>query len=128
MAKHVNQPLTKATRKVTIRDFVIFQIKLLIDGAKDGLVFFLSIGAIVLDILAGKGSRPRLFYSVLRMSERLDLWINLHGAAERLEETDDGLFGVSKAGSDSYLGKIEQIMRGGDEPRRRRVKGPDTDN
>jgi hypothetical protein len=119
--------MTTATRNVTIRDFVIFQLKLLIDGAKDGLVFFLSIGAIVLDILAGKGKRPRLFYSVLRMSERLDLWINLHGAAERLDETDDGLFGVSKAGSDSLLGKLEQVVRGGDTPRRRRMKGPDPD-
>jgi hypothetical protein len=117
--------MTTATRNVTIRDFVIFQIKLLLDGAKDGAVFFLSIAAIVLDILAGKGKRPRLFYSVLRLSERLDLWLNLHGAVERLEDTDDGLFGASQAGSDSLLGKLEQIVRGGDEPRRRRVQGTD---
>ena len=117
--------MTTASRNVTIRDFLIFQLKLLIDGGKDGVVFVLSFGAIALDILAGKGRRPRLFYSLLRMSERFDQWINLHGAAERLDETDDGLFGVSEAGSDSLLGQLEQMVRGGDEPRRRRVKKPD---
>jgi hypothetical protein len=117
--------MTTATRSVTIRDFVIFQLKLVLDGFKDGAVFFVSIGAIVLDVLSGKGKRPRLFYSVLRMSERFDLWINLHGAVEHLDESDDGLFGASKAGSDTLLGQIEQVVRGGDEPRRRRVKGSD---
>lgn len=121
--------MTVATRGVTIRDFAIFQIKLAIDGFKDVGVIGLSIVAIVLDILSGKGRRPRLFYSVLKLSERFDQWLNLHGAAERLDDPDneDGLFGGSEAGSDSLLGKIEQAVRGGDEPRSRRsrrVEGP----
>lgn len=108
-----------ATRGVTLRDFLIFQLKLVVDGLKDLVVFHLSIGAIVLDIISGRGRRPRLFYSVLRMSEKFDLWINLHGVVERLEseESEDGLFGASEAGSDSLLGQIEQMVRGGDVPR-----------
>lgn len=119
--------MTTATRNVTIRDFLIFQLKLVIDGAKDLAVFHLSIVAVILDVLSGKGRRPRLFYSVLRLSERLDLWLNLHGAVEHLDETDDGLFGASKAGSDSLLGKLEQMVRGGDEPRSRRRTLPDAE-
>lgn len=111
--------MTEATRDVTVRDFMIFQLKLLMDGLKDLVLFNLSIGAVVLDILSGKGRRPRLFYSVLRASERFDLWLNLNGAVERLDETDDGLFGASAAGSDTMLGKLEQMVRGGDEPRGR---------
>jgi hypothetical protein len=114
--------MTTATRSVTIRDFLIFQVKLLLDGAKDWVVVPLSIAAVLLDLLAGKGRRPRLFYSVVRLSERFDLWINLHGVMERVDETDDGLFGASEAGSDSLIGKIEQLVRGGDEPRSRRGK------
>jgi hypothetical protein len=30
--------------------------------------------------------------------------------------TEDGLFGASRAGSDSLVGKIEQLVRGGDVP------------
>lgn len=115
--------MTTATRSVTIRDFVIFQIKLFLDGLKDWVVIPLSIAAVILDILAGKGSRPRLFYSVVRLSERFDHWINLHGVVEQMDEAGDGFFGASKAGSDSLIGQIEQLVRGGDEPRRRKPGG-----
>ena len=112
-----------ATRSVTLRDYVIFQIKLWLDGMKDLTVIVLSTGALVLDFIAGQGRRPRLFYSVVRASERFDRWINLYAAVERMEagETDDGLFGASTAGEDTLLGQIEQLARGGDKPRR--VKG-----
>lgn len=113
-----------ADRSVTLRDFLIFQLKLVLDGGKDTVVFFVSIVAMVLDFISGRGRRPRLFYSVMRMSERFDLWLNLHGMVERIEkgegESEDGLFGVSEAGADSLIGQIEQLVRGGDTPRRRR--------
>lgn len=114
------KPMIEATRSVTFRDFLIFQLKLLLDGAKDFILFQVAIAAMVLDFISGRGKRPRLFYSVLRHSERFDLWLNLNGALEKLEEGDvgdDGLFGASVAGSDTLLGKIEQLVRGGDEPR-----------
>ena len=105
-----------AERNVTIRDFVIFQVKLVLDGTKDGVLIVASIGAILLDILSGKGKRPRLFYSVMRLSERFDLWINLNGAMEKLErgETEDGLLGTTEAGSDSLLGRIQELVQRGD--------------
>lgn len=109
----------EASRSVVIRDFAIFQVKLLLDAAKDGVLAALSVVALVVDLLSGGGRRPRLFYSVLAMSERFDLWLNLSGAVSRLENEqlgDDGLFGASDAGSDSLLGKIEELVRGVDEP------------
>jgi hypothetical protein len=112
--------MTTTTRKVTIRDFFIFQLKLVLDGLKDVAVFHLSIVAVIIDVLSGGGNRPRLFYSLMRVSERADLWLNVYGAAEHADATDDGLFGASKAGSDTMLGQLEQITRGGDTPRRRR--------
>ena len=42
--------------------------------------------------------------------------MNLFGAAEQAEATADGLFGASRAGSDSLLGKLEAIVLGHDEP------------
>jgi hypothetical protein len=88
------------SRRVTLGDFLIFQLKLALDGLKDMIVFGLSIGAIVLDFIAGRGQRPRLFYSVVLVSERFDAWLNLHGVAHRLEvsDSDDGFFGVSEGG------------------------------
>jgi len=120
--------MLQAKRSVMFRDLIIFLVKLAIDGLKDLALMNLAIGAAVIDVLAGGGKRPRLFYSVLRLSERFDLWLNLNGAMEKMESGeagDDGLFGASTAGSDSLLGQIEQLVRGGDVPRGGR---PETDD
>lgn len=122
------RPRIQARRGVVVRDFAIFQVKLLIDGVKDIVLSALSVLALILDLLSGGGRKPRLFYSVLAMSERFDLWLNLSGAVTRLEEDeldDDGLFGASEAGSDSLLGKVEEMVRGGDRPRKGGGKPPD---
>lgn len=65
--------------KITaVRDFVVFQIKLAVDGVKDLLVFNLSIVAILADLLLG-GRRPgRCFYGVVRASRNFDAWLRLH--------------------------------------------------
>jgi len=119
MSRMKRRPMTVTSRKVTMRDFVIFQLKLALDGLKDFVVFNVSIVAIVLDFISGRGQRPRLFYSVVRGSERFDKWLNLHGVMERLDEgdTSDGFFGASEAGADTLIGQIEKLVRGGDEPR-----------
>lgn len=121
-----DDPMVATSRGVTARDFLIFQLKLGLDGLKDVVVFNVSIVAVVLDLISGRGRRRRLFYSVVRWSERFDHWLNLHGVAERLESEggDDGFFGASESGSDSLLGKLEEWTRGGDEPRSRRPRDP----
>lgn len=105
------------TLRVTTRDFLIFQAKLLLDGAKDFVLLNLSIVAYLLDVASGRSRRRRLFYRVMEWGERVDLWLNLHGAADDATRTGDGLFGASRAGSPTLLGSVEQWMRGGDEPR-----------
>jgi len=119
------KPMTVTSRGVTMRDFLIFQLKLALDGFMFLLFYNVWILGVVIALLAGRGLRPRLFYSVVRASERFDAWLNLHGVMERLDQGDgaDGLFGASTAGSDSLVGKIEQLVRGGDEPRSRRPPG-----
>lgn len=119
--------MLQAKRSVMLRDLVIFLVKLAIDGLKDLALMNLALGAALIDLVSGGGSRPRLFYSVLRLSERFDLWLNLNGAVEKMESGEageDGLFGGSTAGSDSLLGKIEEMVRGGDTPRGDRVRHP----
>lgn len=106
--------------KVSIRDFLIFQAKLLIDGGKDWVVFLISFVAFGADLAFGRHGKRRYFPRLMRVSERFDLWLNLHSAVERMDDTDDGLFGASEAGSDTLLGQIEQVVRGGDEPRSKR--------
>ena len=101
--------------KVSIRDFAIFQLRLLIDGLKDGAVFAMSFVAFGIDLLFRRHGRRRFFYKMMRVSEKFDLWLNLHGATQGADENPDGLFGTSAVGSDTLLGRVEQVVRGGDE-------------
>jgi hypothetical protein len=109
----------QASRPVLIRDFLIFQLKLYLDGFLDISLAILSVVALIIDLFFG-GKRKRLFYKVMKMGERADLWLNLHGALARGGESQDGLFGASKAGSKTMLGQLEQAVRGGDETRKQR--------
>lgn len=104
-----------AKRSIVVRDFIIFAIKLAIDGLKDVALLQIAAIAVLADLLQGEG-KPRLFYRVVQLSEKFDLWLNLNGAVDELErgETEDGLFGASRAGSDSLLGKLEGYVRGMD--------------
>lgn len=76
---HIGNPsLPVVTRSVAFRDFVVFQVKLALDGVKDALLMSLSVIAIVIDLVAGGGRRPRRFYAVIRLCSRFDRWLRLH--------------------------------------------------
>ena len=101
------------SRGVTFRDFGIFQLKLAMDGGKDFVAFWLSIVAITLDFIQGRGKKPRLFYSVVRGSERFDKWLNLHSVVQRMDDEDaeDGLFDGVEGSEDTLMTEIEQLVR-----------------
>jgi hypothetical protein len=107
-----------AARKGTlVRDLLIFQLKLVLDGVKGVALFQISLFAAIFDLVFGRPGRPLVFYNVLRLSEKLDLWLNLYGASKNAEENGDGLFGTSRAGDDTMLGKLEELMRNETEDR-----------
>ena len=83
---------------------------LALDGFKDLVAFNLSIGAILLDFLSGRGQRPRLFYSVVRASERFDRWLNLHGAVRRNEGDGVPDPSVTEVDDDSIVTEIERLI------------------
>jgi hypothetical protein len=98
---------TTPTRGALIRDVMIFNLKLLLDGLKGVVVFQAALAAAVLDLLF---PRARLFYRVLYWAEHFDLWLNLNGAGMHAGESPNGLFGF-KATSDSLLGQLEALVR-----------------
>ena len=106
------EPIVGRGHRVLLRDFLIFQLKLVLDGLKDLVLLQISVVAVVFDLIFGRRGRPLLFYNLLRLSERFDLWLNLYAPAEDAERTDDGLFGASEAGDSSLIGKLEEIVKG----------------
>jgi hypothetical protein len=104
---------------VLLRDLVIFQVKLVLDGVKDIVLAPVSIAAAVVDVLFPGRRLGHRFYAVMAMGERYDRWLNLFAAAHTADARTDGLFGASRAGSDTLLGRLEEMKLGHEEPRTR---------
>ena len=80
------------SKSVIVRDLLLFQMKLWLDGLKDVVLSPLSIGAALLDMVRGTGRRS-LFYRVLQLGERFDRWLNLYHASQRAPHRSSGLVG-----------------------------------
>lgn len=97
-------PPAEPDRSTIIRDALVLQGKLVIDGIRDALLIPISFIAALISILQPGDERGRLFYEVVNMGKRSERWINLFGAADRLRVDAD----ATEAGSlDEYLAQVE---------------------
>ena len=104
--------MTVTSRNATVRDFAIFQVKLALDGMKDLVAFNLSIVALILDFISGRGRRPRLFYSVVRGSRRFDKWLNLHSVVDEIDRlAEEDRFIGEGAEEGSLALEIERLVK-----------------
>ena len=105
----------KVTPWVTLRDFLVFQLKLVIEAVKDMVVLNLSVLAIIIDLIAGRWHQPRLFHGAVRLSRRFDGWLKLHrlrGAT--LGEEDGSLMEdlIARApDADELADEFERLVR-----------------
>src|SRR3954466_3714951 len=101
MSRLVKAP--REHRRIIMRDVMIFQVKLFLDGVKDIVLSPISLIAAVADVLWPTDRVGKRFYHVMLVGERLDKWVNLYGAAEKADAGEDGLLGASLSGSNSML-------------------------
>ena len=98
--------------RVLIRDFLIFQAKLALDGIKDAVVIPVATVVVLVDLIFGRPSnRGRAFYALMGACESFDRWLNLHGASRRAAGHREGLFAGSEPGDGTLAGDIEGLMR-----------------
>lgn len=69
-----------------LRDVLMFQFKLVVDGLKDLCLAQLALGAALVDLLRRDGSPGRRFYGIVELSERFDGWLDLHEPLSRVPE------------------------------------------
>jgi len=119
-----NKLKKRRDRSIIVRDLLIFQLKLFLDGLKDVVISPVAIGAAALDILFPTARRGSRFYAVMGAGERVDRWLNLFGASERAADHEEGLFGASRAGSDTMLGRLESYVLGHDEEEEDTTESP----
>jgi len=96
-------------RWTLMRDLLVFQGKLLLDGLRDLILSPVSIIAAVIALAVG-GERPgRQFYDLLYMGKRSEKWINLFGATDHVAPP---AFHREEAESvDALVDRLEQVAR-----------------
>lgn len=74
------------SRGKILRDLLVFQVKLWLEGLKDIALVPLSLGAAVIDMVFYRKSSRGALYGVMGLGERFENWVNLYGA--RPSESD----------------------------------------
>ena len=77
---------TDESRSQIVRDVLIFQVKLWLEGFKDVLLMPLSLGAAVIDLVFRGGKKPGTLYSVMRLGDRFERWVHLYAALDEVEK------------------------------------------
>lgn len=92
-----------------LRDAVVFQGKLFLDGIRDVVMGPVSLAAALLDLL-GLGGRAGLhFYDAIRFGRRTEEWINLFGAADRVDRLPES-GAPEDAGLDRLVRRMESLV------------------
>lgn len=101
--------LDEIDRWTLMRDLLVFQGKLLLDGLRDLILSPISIIAAVIALAVG-GERPgRHFYDLLYIGKRSEKWINLFGATDHVAPPP---FHREEAESvDALVDRLEQVAR-----------------
>jgi len=97
-----------------LRDVIVFQVKLLVDGMRDVLLSPASIIAAFIDLLVPGDDGGKRFYSIVYFGRRTERWINLFGMADKHDPE------AAPAGIDVLLAELEGLAR--DPARREEVR------
>ena len=93
------------TRGALMRESLIFQLKLLADGARDVVLVPVSLVATLAGLLRGGDEPDQEFRRVMQLGRKTEQWINLFGTHEPLQE-------AGQAGSiDLLLTRAEEVVR-----------------
>lgn len=100
-------------RWTLIRDVVVFQCKLVLDGFRDLVLLPVSLVVAVVS-LVGKGPSPGPeFYDLLRLARQSERWINLFGAVEKGESNPTDAPGDPAATTpdlDALVSRVESFL------------------
>lgn len=105
----------EATRSASwarvMRDVLVFQFKLVVDGLKDLGLAQVAVGAALVDLVRRDGSPGRRFYAVVRLSDRFDGWLDLHEPLARVPEDAPQYAPPARHSVDDLLDGIETSAR-----------------
>lgn len=107
-SKNSDAPAPLADTGTIVRDALVLQGKLIIDGLRDAMLIPISLIAAVIGLMQRGDERGKFFYEVVAMGRRSERWINLFGAADRIARRDEAVDDI--AGLDTYLVQVEERL------------------
>lgn len=73
-------------RNEILRDVLIFQVKLWLEGFKDIVLMPLSLGAAAIDLFVRRPQDQGVLYSVMKLGDRFERWVHLYAALEERDQ------------------------------------------
>lgn len=98
--------------RCVLRDVLMFQLKLVVDGLKDLCLAQLALGAALVDLLRRDGTPGRRFYGIVALSERFDGWLDLHEPLSRVPEDAPDYAPAAGRSVGNLVDRVETSARG----------------
>ncbi len=99
----------RGSRWLFIRDVVVFQLKLVLDGLRDALMIPISIAAAVVDLVISADEHSGLFYRIVALGRSSEDYIDLFEAADRVEPR--AAMPGGESGVDELFRKVEGFLQ-----------------
>ena len=93
-------------RWTLIRDSLVFQLKLAVDGVRDLVMMPIALGVTILDLLNVGPRAGRQFYDLLKVGRKTEHMINLFGATDHAEAVPSR----PGAGIDALVRRMERLV------------------
>lgn len=98
-------------RWTLIRDAVVIQFKLVVDGLRDVVLVPASLVAAVISLVRSEDGRPGPeFYDLLAFGKRTERWIDLFGAQRRVAGGSEEPADEEEAGIDELVSRVEAYV------------------
>ena len=97
-------------RWTLIRDLLVFQGKLFLDGLRDLILSPVSLVLGAIDLITGGPQGGHRFYRLLHFGRRTDKWINLFGNADRVFKSPKTTY-TRDSGLDDIVDQLEDLVR-----------------
>ena len=102
----------KERRRLVIREVLVLQAKLILEGLRDLMLGPISIGAALIDLVTDDERPGRLLTRVLRAGLRFDRWLDLFGALPHIAEPGarEPETPAVAQGADRWFDRIESAL------------------
>ena len=119
MAQETAPATREHDRSVVVRDMIVFQLKLVVDGLLDLVLLPASLITGLIGIIRGGPDPGSEFYALMRFGRRGERWVNLFGAVKPEREPAPDAKPLSANDLDDLVTRVESFLV--DEYRKREV-------